>query len=166
MLTLAFALFARAQSAGEVKLEYTQFDLQLREIETPETVNSTGTTFGSDVGLNNVIQDFRTNETLGRLQGFCFVTAGLTVTGQIQFECLGTIIFSADNSSFSITGPFNPMIPTDQAVIGGTGRFSGATGVARLSTLVNSPTDVPPSIFAFNVRLFALARPIQLPALR
>ncbi|GAQ79557.1 hypothetical protein KFL_000330040 [Klebsormidium nitens] len=148
MLTLAFALLASVHSAGNINLEYKQFDFQLREIQTPETFLLTGTTFGSE------------------LVGFCFVTAGLTVTGQIQFECLGTFIFNdAHNSSFSVTGPVNPNVPLDLAVVGGTGRFSGATGVAIRSVIVDSPTNVPPSIFAFNVRFFALARSIKLAAL-
>jgi hypothetical protein len=50
------------------------------------------------------------------------------------------------------------------AVVGGTGRFSGATGVLRQSTL--STTGPLNFVLAARIKLFAFREPIQLEALR
>ncbi|GAQ86766.1 hypothetical protein KFL_003100030 [Klebsormidium nitens] len=140
------------------KLEYKEFRLQLREFATPETQQTNGTNFGD---IHDRVEDFNTGERFGFVQGICTYTQTLNpVTGSYTQECEFSFIHK--EGSFTVTGLFADT-PTDLAVVGGTGIYTGATGVARQSTLTDNGQGFV--TYGYNVKFFAI-REIRLEALK
>ncbi|GAQ86793.1 Allene oxide cyclase [Klebsormidium nitens] len=145
----------------EKKPEYKEFRLQLREFATPETQQSNGTNFGDIVWFNDRVEDFNTGERFGFVQGICTFTQSLDpVTGSYKIECEFSFIHK--EGSFTVTG-LSANTPTDLAVVGGTGIYTGATGVARQSTLSDNGQGF--FTFGYNIKFFAI-REIRLEALK
>ncbi|GAQ79011.1 Allene oxide cyclase [Klebsormidium nitens] len=156
VLLLASLLFVSARADGQknIELKYTEVNLQLRQIATPFTLPEVGTTFGTISYFNDPFEDFNTGELLGFDQGIC-----TWIETDVAQECDFSFIFY-DGSSFTVTGRFETT--GDLAVVGGTGNFTGATGVARYSGLTSNNGFFT---YGYNVRIFVLKRPIRLEAL-
>ena len=113
--------------------------LRFLDITRPVGDDDAGTHYRGDVlEFDNLLRhvdrsDAITRQVLGRFPSTC------TPTGGTDFRCEGTLVLR--DGTIGVTG--TPDLATsaiDMVVTGGTGRYSAATGTARLT-----PTDAPGS---------------------
>jgi hypothetical protein len=159
VVLVAIAMLACATSSAG-GLELTEHNLQVTEAATAMSQKVTGTNFGDSIIFRNPLLDFNTEQNIGHTEGICIYTVALDAVGSYELECDMTFVLG--NGTFTVTGQWLEK-PSAMAVVGGTGVFSGARGVAQQSTLKHDEATGA-NLFALNIRMYSLPE-IKLPAL-
>ncbi|GAQ90953.1 hypothetical protein KFL_007060100, partial [Klebsormidium nitens] len=154
-------------SAAPRKLEYVPFSFELVLTQTPETTTLANLSTGASFVFNDPVESVNNTPAFaGTADGFAFFTQGLNfTTGEAVIEIVATIVSAANpRDTFAIIGPSNSLsnVVTDVAVVGGTGRFAGATGAGKIRVIQFIPADT--TILRLAFFFFALATPLPVPA--
>ncbi|GAQ88519.1 allene oxide cyclase [Klebsormidium nitens] len=152
LLVLLLALLASPVQSGTARLEFAEHNLQLTEATTPLSQKVSGRSFGDSIIFRNPLLDFNTMENVGHTEGVCIYTVARDVTGGYELECDFTCVL--DKGTFTVTGQWTDA-PSAMAVVGGTGIYSGATGVVQQSRLKHDKATGA-DLFGLNIRIYAL----------
>lgn len=98
-------------------------------------VGDPGSSPGDTLFFDNTLRDRRDTQTLGR-----FVSRCTQVTGT-DFHCQGSLLLEGATIELATTTDFDDPGGIVAAVVGGTGRYQGASGEARISPTATAGTS-------------------------